>query len=92
MSLKPDYKLIDTEKLATFDMFLFGILTHYSNMPGTQLVSSVSAPRGSSSPLMGKEEAKRPLLSIITHQRMFFVPFGYTNNMFSQWTEIHSSK
>ena len=31
---KPDYEVIDAQKLATFDAFLFGIPTRYGNMPG----------------------------------------------------------
>jgi NAD(P)H dehydrogenase (quinone) len=37
---KPDYPIINAEKLATFDAFLFGIPTRYGNFPAQWKVCS----------------------------------------------------
>jgi NAD(P)H dehydrogenase (quinone) len=38
---KPDYPIIDAEKLSTYDAFLFGIPTRYGNFPAQWKVRSL---------------------------------------------------
>jgi hypothetical protein len=41
---KPDYPIIDADKLATFDAFIMGIPTRYGNYPGQWKVRSLVLP------------------------------------------------
>src|SRR5258705_544776 len=43
---KPDYPIIDAEKLATFDAFLLGIPTRYGNFPAQWKVCSLHSVLG----------------------------------------------
>jgi len=90
---KPDYEVIDAQKLATFDAFLFGIPTRYGNMPGqwrafwdtTGSLWTTGGLHGKPAGLFistgslggGQESTAIASLSTLTHHGMNFVPLGY---------------
>ncbi|KAJ7617326.1 NADH-quinone oxidoreductase [Roridomyces roridus] len=100
---KPDYPIIDADKLATFDAFLFGIPTRYGNFPGqwkafwdtTGGLWSKGALAGKYAGAFvstagqggGQETTIQNSISTLAHHGVIFVPFGYAT-AFPQLTSL----
>ncbi|KAL1741364.1 flavoprotein-like protein [Schizophyllum fasciatum] len=100
---KPDYPIIDADKLATFDAFIFGIPTRYGNFPGqwkafwdtTGALWAKGALAGkfasafvsTASPGGGQEVTISNALSTFVHHGIIFVPLGYAQT-FAQLTNL----
>ncbi|KAI4524925.1 flavoprotein WrbA [Schizophyllum commune Tattone D] len=101
---KPDYPIIDADKLATFDAFIFGIPTRYGNFPGqwkafwdtTGALWAKGALAGkfasafvsTASPGGGQEITISNTLSTLVHHGIIFVPLGYAQT-FAQLTNLN---
>ncbi|KAF8828068.1 hypothetical protein HHX47_DHR4000829 [Lentinula edodes] len=91
---KPDYPLIDADKLTEFDAFLFGIPTRYGNFPaqwkvfwdttgglwgkGALAGKYVSVFFSTASLGGGQESTAMNAMSTFVHHGMIFVPLGYS--------------
>ncbi|KAJ7617317.1 NADH-quinone oxidoreductase [Roridomyces roridus] len=100
---KPDYPIIDADKLATFDAFLFGIPTRYGNFPGQwKAFWDTIGSLWSKGALAGKyagafvstagqgggqETTIQNSISTLAHHGVIFVPFGYAT-AFPQLTSL----
>ncbi|TRM55504.1 flavo protein-like protein [Schizophyllum amplum] len=100
---KPDYPIIDADKLATFDAFLFGIPTRYGNFPGQWKAfwdttgglwasgglsgKFVSVFVSTGTPGGGQEITVSNAMSTFVHHGMIFVPLGYAK-VFPQLTSL----
>jgi len=90
---KPDYPIIEADKMTEFDAFLFGIPTRYGNFPA-QLKSFIDSTGGlwSTGALAGKyaglfistgtmgggqESTAIAAMSTFTHHGLIYVPLGY---------------
>ncbi|KAL1680961.1 flavoprotein-like protein [Schizophyllum commune] len=101
---KPDYPIIDADKLATFDAFIFGIPTRYGNFPGQWKAfwdttgplwakgalagKFASAFVSTASPGGGQEITISNTLSTLVHHGIIFVPLGYAQT-FAQLTNLN---
>ncbi|KAJ7141753.1 flavoprotein-like protein [Mycena crocata] len=100
---KPDYPIIDAEKLATFDAFIMGIPTRFGNFPGqwkafwdtTSGLWASGALAGkyagafvsTAGPGGGQEVTIQNAISALTHHGVIFVPLGYAH-AFGQLTGL----
>ncbi|KAE9400012.1 flavo protein WrbA [Gymnopus androsaceus JB14] len=100
---KPNYPIIDADKLVEYDAFLFGIPTRYGNFPaqwktfwdttgqlwgkGALAGKYVSVFISTSSPGGGQESTAMNAMSTFTHHGMIFVPLGYSK-AFAQLTNL----
>lgn len=100
---KPDYPIITTDILVTYDAFLFGVPTRYGNMPAQwkafwdstgqlwgagKLVGKYAGFFVSTAGLGGGQESTvLASLSTLTHHGIVFVPFGYAH-AFGQLTNL----
>ncbi|KAJ7822623.1 flavoprotein-like protein [Mycena olivaceomarginata] len=92
---KPDYPIIDADKLATFDAFIMGIPTRYGTYPGqwkafwdtTGGLWGKGALAGkyagafvsTAGPGGGQEVTIQNAISTLTHHGIIFVPLGYSH-------------
>jgi len=100
---KPDYPIIDAEKLSTYDAFLFGIPTRYGNFPAQwKTFWDTTGGLWASGGLYGKyagvfvstaghgggqESTVIASMSTLAHHGVIYVPFGYAK-AFGQLTSL----
>ncbi|KIY48717.1 NADH-quinone oxidoreductase [Fistulina hepatica ATCC 64428] len=91
---KPDYPIIDAEKLATYDAFIMGIPTRYGNFPSQwKAFWDSTGPLWAKGALAGKyagvfvstassgggqEATAMNSMSTLAHHGIIFVPLGYS--------------
>ncbi|KAI5899150.1 flavoprotein WrbA [Schizophyllum commune H4-8] len=102
---KPDYPIIDADKLATFDAFIFGIPTRFGNFPGQWKAfwdttgalwargalagKFASAFVSTASPGGGQEMTVANTMSTLVHHGIIFVPLGGAFSKLANLNEVH---